>query len=91
MNRIEAARLKRPLVEAVIATIVLTFMVPCARAQTYDYSWNGGTGAWYSNPSNWAFPPPPSPPDSERHELQRGHRWHCRRSILGHGQWYGVG
>jgi uncharacterized protein with beta-barrel porin domain len=51
MNRIVAARLGRSALEAVIATIVLTFTVPCARAQTE--TWNGGTGDWNVS-TNWS-------------------------------------
>jgi len=50
MKRIEATRLKRSLLEAVITTIVLTFAVPCALAQTE--TWNGGTGNW-NVAGNW--------------------------------------
>ena len=50
MNRIVAKQHTRSLLEAVIATIVLTVTVPCAKAQTEN--WNGGGGNW-NDAGNW--------------------------------------
>ncbi len=50
MNRILSTRIRRSLLEAMIATIVLTCTVPCAFAQIE--TWNGGTGNWNVG-ANW--------------------------------------
>lgn len=50
MNRIIAKRRGRSWLEAMITTSVLTFVVPCAMAQTE--TWNGGSGDWNVG-TNW--------------------------------------
>ena len=77
MNRIEAARLKRPLLEAVIATIVLTFAVPCAQAQNY-HSWNGGTGDWNST-NRLVYPRGLHTNESAARRSRVVISWHSRR------------